>query len=140
MLKHMLTQTPSLPADLAPTAAKNTTNSGAGSNGVPRPQGPPPAPPSAGPAGVSASLGPGPNFKLASRANQQNSNNSGQMLDSQATATTDSTASHLDVSTIQMGENKISLFLLMVSLKGVSSFFASLFFPLGFYTSLLGAA
>lgn len=99
MLKHMLTQTPSLPADLAPTAAKNTTNSGAGSNGVPRPQGPPPAPPSAGPAGVSASLGPGPNFKLASRANQQNSNNSGQMLDSQATATTDTIASHLDVST-----------------------------------------
>ena len=97
MLKHMLTQTPSLPADLAPTAAKNTTNSGAGSNGVPRPQGPPPAPPSAGPAGVSASLGPGPNFKLASRANQQNSNNSGQMLDSQPT--TDTIPSHLDVST-----------------------------------------
>ena len=77
MLKHMLTQTPSLPADLAPTAAKNTTNSGAGSNGVPRPQGPPPAPPSAGPAGVSASLGPGPRIQvqiLGKTQTQKNTN------------------------------------------------------------------
>ena len=87
MLKHMLTQTPSLPnaatsAAVAATAAAKTTTAAV----------------SACSSSIAAPCG--PNFKLASRANQQNSNSSGQMLDSQATATTDTTASHLDVSTI----------------------------------------
>ena len=74
MLKHMLTQTPSLPnaatAAAATAAAKTTTAAvNACSSSIAAPC--------------------GPNFKLASRANQQNSS-SGQMLD-----TADA---HLDVS------------------------------------------
>ena len=91
MLKHMLTQTPSLPsaAAAAPATAPKTTAAAAVSTSNAAPC--------------------GPNFKLATRANQQNSS-SGQMLD-----TADA---HLDVSTY-IKWNEIFLFA-----HGVSFFFA----------------